>query len=439
MSRLGPRTRSWTAANVVSLDAPSSAAQSAARRIVVSSVSSVQNPADQQDEAQREAGEGKEEAVEVGRANGGVVQSTDSTGLNLVSDLGSEAPNTGCTVATGTHCCQCHLRPGHAVRGYGSCIRSTGAPYPDCECGGQCGSGQCAQWECVGHMRNVPASSSGSLSSVRRRSVASPARLMEEQEGLEAERQIRAHRRREEADGAAPALAQDAAGAPPQVMVGAAHDTQLPPVAAIASHKHLHDTVPYALQPLWQQLCEPEFERYRQACSNNDADGTAAALVSILQLPGKHLYKQRVPKNVRRMLRREHYRDNDWQLQRLRTQLRDVAIPAGAAAVGRQPASGAVNQPVLGAAELERKYDDSDNHDQYGDISDDCTVVDAQAVLHAKRLIGAAISMWHPALSLPCTAHSTAAILQWMHNCVHCTHQHQQLTFRHCRTTQQHR
>ena len=59
MSRLGPRTRSWTAANVVSLDAPSSAAQSAARRIVVSSVSSVQNPADQQDEAQREGGKGR--------------------------------------------------------------------------------------------------------------------------------------------------------------------------------------------------------------------------------------------------------------------------------------------------------------------------------------------------------------------------------------------
>ena len=75
MSRLGPRTRSWTAANVVSLDAPSSAAQSAARRIVVSSVSSVQNPADQQDQAQREAGEGKEEAVEVGRVDGGVTGS----------------------------------------------------------------------------------------------------------------------------------------------------------------------------------------------------------------------------------------------------------------------------------------------------------------------------------------------------------------------------
>ena len=266
-----------------------------------------------------------------------VLSATDSVESNMRSDLERSASdptshvapahNTPCTAATCTHCCQCHIRRLH--NGYGSCVRASGVSYADCECGGVCTAGRCAQWECPGHNRHHRFSLSSSPlapsqsfntqdlvddladekqppSSPRRlhypaRARSSPVRLEHLQEGDAA---LGAARQQEAAfNRARPALA-----AQPQI------DAQLPSVASIASHRQLHDSIPYALQPLWQQICEPEFERYRQASQTlpaPDTAGMAASLISILQLPAKHLYKQRIPTSIRRMLRKQRYKDND--------------------------------------------------------------------------------------------------------------------------------
>jgi hypothetical protein len=73
-------------------------------------------------------------------------------------------------------------------------------------------------------------------------------------------------------------------------------DTQLPTVADIASHRPLYDTLSYALQPLWRDICEPAFERYRQASTVKDVEAMAAALVRILQLPAKHSSSSACPR-----------------------------------------------------------------------------------------------------------------------------------------------
>ena len=225
-------------------------------------------------------------------------------------------------------CCSCHTRPNQVINGYTCCTRRIGEPYAECECSGMCPPGQCPQWECVGHRRFAPIAASLSsllssshshsdeldekrqLSPERRpsqrlsgRSQSSPFLYMHEQED-EHERSIQ----RVEAAVAAPQVV----AAPPQAVQPAPQAiTQLPTVASIASHRHLHDAVPYALQPLWRELCEPAFERYRRASQSGDEDEMAAALISILRLPGKHLYKQRVPARVRRTWKRQQRKAGD--------------------------------------------------------------------------------------------------------------------------------
>ena len=290
--------------------------------------------------------------------------------------------------------------------------------YADCECGGVCAAGRCAQWECPGHNRHHRFSLSSSPlapsqsfntqdlvddladekqppSSPRRlhypaRARSSPVRLEHLQEGDAA---LGAARQQEAAfNRARPALA-----AQPQI------DAQLPSVASIASHRQLHDSIPYALQPLWQQICEPEFERYRQASQTlpaPDTAGMAASLISILQLPAKHLYKQRIPTSVRRMLRKQRYKDNDWQLQRLRGQLNEQAAAAAAAVAAAAAAAPAAQQWQRNgvndehhdpAGELEGKYnsDELEVDNVAAHVNDECTEEDVQAILRASRLVGA--------------------------------------------------
>ena len=52
-----------------------------------------------------------------------------------------------CTLQSCSHCCKCHLR--HNKNGYGRCMKSASAPWPDCECAGKCTAGRCAQPECA--------------------------------------------------------------------------------------------------------------------------------------------------------------------------------------------------------------------------------------------------------------------------------------------------
>ena len=52
-----------------------------------------------------------------------------------------------CTLHTCAHCCKSHLR--HNRTGYGRCMKSASAPWPDCECAGKCAAGRCAQPECA--------------------------------------------------------------------------------------------------------------------------------------------------------------------------------------------------------------------------------------------------------------------------------------------------
>ena len=138
------------------------------------------------------------------------------------------------------------------------------------------------------------------------RARSSPVRLEHLQEGDAA---LGAARQQEAAfNRARPALA-----AQPQI------DAQLPSVASIASHRQLHDSIPYALQPLWQQICEPEFERYRQASQTLPAPTLPAwprrSLASFSYRPSI-CTSSASPTSIRRMLRKQRYKDNDWQLQR---------------------------------------------------------------------------------------------------------------------------
>ena len=73
----------------------------------------------------------------------------------------------------------------------------------------------------------------------------------------------------------------------------------LPTVADIASHHPLHDTIPFADHPAWTKLCETVIEEYRQASAADDWDRMAKALVDVLELLGKYLYKQRVHTHAR--------------------------------------------------------------------------------------------------------------------------------------------
>ena len=184
---------------------------------------------------------------------------------------------------------------------------------------------------------------------------------------------------------------QQAAPAPalPPHVEPAQFDTQLPTVADIASHRPLYDMLSYALQPLWRDICTPAFERYRQASTAKDLEYMAAALVSILQLPAKHLVKQRVPARIRRRFQRLQLKASDWQAQRLRDQLRDAqGLAAAQAASQRQrEVSNALS------AEHDRKYNtDSEpeaEHESELDLSDDNTHDDSQAILRARRLVAA--------------------------------------------------
>ena len=52
-----------------------------------------------------------------------------------------------CTLQACSHCCACHLR--HSQNGYGRCMKTATAAWPDCECAGGCTAGRCAQPECA--------------------------------------------------------------------------------------------------------------------------------------------------------------------------------------------------------------------------------------------------------------------------------------------------
>ena len=132
------------------------------------------------------------------------------------------------------------------------------------------------------------------LSRTSSRPHPSPARFVDEQAQRERLGEFSRRPQQERAAVAAAAAASLAVAVQPPA-APAQPDTQLPTVADIASHRPLYDTLSYALQPLWRDICEPAFERYRQASTAKDAEAMAAALVSILQLPAKHLIKQRVP------------------------------------------------------------------------------------------------------------------------------------------------
>ena len=168
--------RSRAASCVASFDAPSAAARSA-----LSVAASYYSPleqlsADRQQHAEEVAGKAREGAVVGGGMDGGEVDSTDSgvrVGLRVHSVRSSVGPaqrsvsdtaphsakhTTGttrhitiiesvCTPQACSHCCQCHLR--HNNNGYGRCMKSASAPWPDCECIGKCAAGRCAQPECA--------------------------------------------------------------------------------------------------------------------------------------------------------------------------------------------------------------------------------------------------------------------------------------------------
>ena len=88
---------------MVSVDASASAAQPAARRVVVSYVSSAHLLADHQGQAQKEAEEEKGVAVEGGVQDDEVVYATDTEDSNVHSDLEDEVSESGRSCSAGGH------------------------------------------------------------------------------------------------------------------------------------------------------------------------------------------------------------------------------------------------------------------------------------------------------------------------------------------------
>ena len=167
----------------------------------------------------------------------------------------------------------------------------------------------------------------------------------------------------------------------------------LPAVADIASHRLLYTAVPYALHPLWIDRCKPEFESYRRAFVTEDVDDKAAALIRILQLPGKYLVKQRVSTHVRRMLRKQKRAGSEWQTERLRELLRGSIAPRAAlhpppAAPGTIASSDS-DEESDDEVKYEDSESDSDDSDDPFEVSDMDTVTadDLRAVMRANSLM----------------------------------------------------
>ena len=315
----GSRTRSRTASSAGSLDAPPPAAPAGAGAAVSLSPSAQLPPADHGRQAQEDAGEGKEEAVEVGEivgvsngstarvssnvhgGHGHVVNQERSTSELTSGRAGIRRPHSVlvseavCSLHTCTHCCTCHIR--HNSTGYGRCMKSAGVPWPDCQCRGQCPPGRCAQYEC--DSRYMPAGASQSFLPVSPstpelqadetdaprspacirvsgRVVSSPLRLQDMQAQ---ERQLAEYRRQHHA---AQAVAPAAQEAPAAAAAAAPAAVQLPSVATVASHHPLHTTIPFADHTAWIDRCAPALERYRQASFDSNVDAMASSLVELL-------------------------------------------------------------------------------------------------------------------------------------------------------------
>jgi hypothetical protein len=340
----------------VSLDASSSAASVPDVVAIPLSLSAQVPPADRQGQAQDDGGEGKEEAVGIGDDGGGlVVDSTDSASSNVHRGHGRSGPHsdrppnpthslhtTSTLDTTSTHCCQCHIR--HPTNGYGTCMLRS-KPRPDCECAGQCPIGRCAQYECTSRLPGYSGHSvashsappvivgdSDGLHPPHRRQSGRPSiqpQLFIEEQAAQRELalDVRDINQMEAAVAASvpqPAVALAAAVAAAAARIAA----RLPTVADVASHRPLHNTIPYADHTAWTECCAPVFEQYRQASDTNDMEWMASSLIELLQLPGKYLYKQHIHTHERRMLNRQQLRSTDWQMKRLSSRLRRAAAPA---------------------------------------------------------------------------------------------------------------
>ena len=330
-----------------SFDASQPAAHDIAAPAASFSLSAADSYADRRSPAQVDSEKEEKGAVEGGEL--GVVEdsvSTDSVGSVGVSDQvdvvhevrsgvsGGPHHTTVleriCTLSSCTHCCQCHIL--HPRNGYGRCMQRAGVPYAGCACQGRCPPGKCAQRECTSRLvlgdAPLPAGDSHSPASdsdeeehktpprrVSSRPVSSPSRLdFEQAQALELERIEREH-----AASLAAAAAVASAAAP---AVAAFARASLPTLAAVASHSSLHNAIPYADHVAWTERCAPVLEQYRQASATNDPDSMASALIEVLQLPGKYLYRQRIHTHERRMLNRQQLHGGEWQMERLSSRLR---------------------------------------------------------------------------------------------------------------------
>ena len=195
----------------------------------------------------------------------------------------------------------CHIH--HPSNGYGSCVLSSGRPRRDCSCAGRCLANMCGQYECPANLPGYtgPAQSQPLQPRITNHNnvLHSPLRIAnrtsngrssfqvlqfsDEQAQQRVLKAYAAQRKRRLAQGAPAPPAAASASAPAAPAAPAARqpdalaqpDTQVASVASIASHRPLYDTLSYALQPLWRDICEPAFERYRQAFT------AKAAMVSI--------------------------------------------------------------------------------------------------------------------------------------------------------------
>ena len=143
---------------------------------------------------------------------------------------------------------------------------------------------------------------------------------------------------------------------------------------------------------MWRDLCEEAFECYRQASTAGDVNSAAVALLRILDLPAKHLHKQRVSTHVRRMLKRQQRSRNDWQAQRLRGQLQRIALEEAAKWAfedGLPPQVNHVQAPRSDSDDSEANDDNSSEPPVDFDVPDDCTTDDVQAIQRARRLAAA--------------------------------------------------
>ncbi len=434
---VGPagRTRSKTTSSAGSFDASRAAAHSAATAAASLSLSGADSHADRHGQAEADGGEGKEEAVEGGEMVEVSSGSTDTVSSNVHSGRGhvvdqdrsaseltsgvansrSGRPHTVtvsevvCSVDTCTHCCTCHILHSDK-KGYGVCMKG-GKPWPDCRCRAMCPPGRCAQYDCNSRFVLADASQSSSPVSpstqelkadeldeprsparrVSSRVVSSPVRLEDVQAQ---ERQLEEYHREHQAAQAAAAAAEEAPAA--AAVVAPQAQAPLPTVAAIASHRPLHNTIPFADHTAWIERCVPVFEQYRQASATNDGGWMASSLVDVLQLPSKYLFKQRIHAHERRMLNRQQQQSGEWQMKRLSNRLRRSALPAAAAAVAVVPAAAVAAEipgevPVAhrddsGEDEEDSKYGSNDELDALA-VESGCTEDDLRAIKHARRLL----------------------------------------------------